>query len=111
MENIKALFIIVNAGFAEEIVDIARNEGASGATILNARGGGVKNQTILGITIDPEKEMVFSLVEAKTAAKIMNAIKEKAGIGTPAHGVCFFIPVEKMTNTIANDSSKKEYVK
>ena len=106
--NIKALFIIVNAGFAEEIVDIVRSEGASGATIINARGGGMKNQTILGITVDPEKEMVLTLVEAKTATKIMTAIKEKAGIGTPAHGICFFMPVEKMTRTAANNTIEKK---
>ena len=97
MENAKALFIIVNAGFAEEIVGIARKEGASGATIINARGEGMKNKTIMGITIDSEKEMVLSIVEGKTATKIMEAVKEKAGITSPAHGVCFFMPVEKMT--------------
>jgi hypothetical protein len=112
MENIKALFIIINAGFAEEIVDIVRAEGAGGATIINARGGGTKHQTILGITVDSEKEMVLSLVDVKTATKIMTAVKEKAGIGTPAHGVCFFMPVEKMTMTSAyNDSDKKTLMK
>ena len=112
MENIKALFIIINAGFAEEIVDIVRTEGAGGATIINARGGGMKNQTILGITVDPEKEMVLTLVDVKIATKIMTAVKEKAGIGTPAHGICFFMPVEKMTQTAAdNDSEKKQVTK
>ena len=33
MKNPKALFVVVNAGFAEEIVDIARSLGAGGATI------------------------------------------------------------------------------
>ena len=102
MENMKALFIVVNAGFSEEIVDIARAEGAGGATIINARGGGAKHQSILGITVDSEKEMVLSVVDGKTAAKIMDAVKEKAGIGTPAHGICFFMPVEKMTETLSN---------
>ena len=33
--NLKALYIIANAGFSN---DIARLEGAKGATIINARG-------------------------------------------------------------------------
>ena len=102
MENMKALFIVVNAGFSEEIVDIARAEGAGGATIINARGGGAKHQSILGITVDSEKEMVLSVADGKTAAKIMDAVKEKAGIETPAHGICFFMPVEKMTETFSD---------
>mgnify|MGYP000950514800 CR=1 FL=1 len=35
--NTKALFIIVNAGHADDVIEIARSEGAGGATILNAR--------------------------------------------------------------------------
>ena len=52
---LKVLFVIINAGFAEEIVSITRELGARGATILNARGEGATAQTILGITIDSEK--------------------------------------------------------
>jgi nitrogen regulatory protein PII len=99
VKNIKALFIVVNAGFVDEIIDIARAEGARGATIINARGEGLNVEKIMGITVDSEKEMVLSLVDEDTAEKIMAAVKEKAGICTPAHGVCFMLPVEKMTGT------------
>jgi nitrogen regulatory protein PII len=102
MKDAKALFIVVNAGFAEEIVAIAREEGASGATIMNARGEGLKPQMIMGITIDSEKEIVLSVVEENTAAAIMEAVKQKAGIGTPAHGVCFYVPVNKMSGTVSS---------
>lgn len=98
MKNPKALFVVVNAGFSQEIVDIARGLGAGGATILNGRGEGTTNKTIMGITVDLEKEMVLTLVEADTALRIMEAVKEKAGAKTPAHGVCFLMPVDKMTD-------------
>ena len=54
MENMKALFIVVNSGFAEEIIDIAREEGARGATILNVRGVGLNVKKIMGIPVDSE---------------------------------------------------------
>ncbi len=97
MKELKALYIIVNAGYSSEVVDIAREVGAGGATILNARGSAAKPQTILGITIDTEKEIVLSVVEKDVAIKIMNAVKERAGAGTNAHGLCFFLPVEMST--------------
>lgn len=97
MKELKALYVIVNAGFASEIVDIARSAGATGATILNARGSVSKPQTILGITIDAEKEIVLSIVEKDVAVKIMQLVKEKAGVGTDAHGLCFIMPVEMST--------------
>ena len=100
MKELKALYIIVNAGFSAEVVEIARSVGATGATIINARGSATKVKTILGITIDTEKEIVLSVVEKDVAVKIMEQVKEKAGVGTPAHGLCFFLPVEMSTLTI-----------
>ena len=100
MKNLKALYIIVNAGFSSQIVDIARECGSTGATIINARGSVAKPQTILGITIDTEKEIVLSVVEESVANKIMEIVKEKAGVGTSAHGLCFYMPVEMTTLNI-----------
>ena len=100
MKDLKALYIIVNAGFSSTVVDIARSAGATGATIINARGSVAKPKTILGITIDSEKEIVLSVVEKDIAIKIVELIKEQAGAGTAAHGLCFFLPVEMSTLTI-----------
>ncbi len=97
MKELKALYVITNAGYAAEIADIAREMGAGGGTILNARGSAAKPQTILGITIDTEKEILLSVVEKEIAEKIMAAVKERAGVGTPAHGLCFYMPVEMST--------------
>ena len=100
MKELKALYTIVNAGFASEVVEIARSLGATGATIINARGSVSKPKTILGITIDTEKEIVLSVVEKEVALRIAEVIKERAGVGTPAHGLCFFVPVEMSTLTL-----------
>jgi nitrogen regulatory protein PII len=98
MENnsdMKMLIIVVNAGFSENVIEIARNEGVRGATLLNARGEGARHESFLGITVDTEKEMILCVTEEDTAEKAMAAIKEKAGIKTPAHSICFTVPVEK----------------
>lgn len=92
----KALFIIVNAGFADEVMDVARAEGVVGATILNARGESARHQLFMGITVDSEKEMILCIVDSATAERAMEAIRQKAGVKTPAHGVCFVMPVEKL---------------
>ena len=108
MKELKALYVVVNAGFASEIVDIARELGSGGATILNARGSAATPQTFLGITIDSEKEIVLSVVEKEIALKIVAAVKEKAGAGTPAHGLCFFMPVEMTTLRLSEPENPEE---
>lgn len=95
--NYRSLFIIVNAGYADEVIAIAREEGARGATILNARGSAPKHQVFMGITIDTEKEIVLCLTDVNTCERIMQSVRDKSGIGTAAHGVCFSLPVDKIT--------------
>ncbi len=102
MKDLKVLYIIVNAGFATEIVDIARANGSTGATILNARGSAINPQTIFGITIDPEKEIILIIAKQEVAKKIMESVKEKAGVGTPAHAISFYMPVEMCTLNFEN---------
>ena len=108
MKELKALYIIVNAGFSSEVVKIARSLGSTGATIINARGSVAKPKTILGITIDTEKEIVLSVLEKEVAIRIMEQVKEKAGVGTAAHGLCFFLPVEMSTLTIHEQKFDEE---
>jgi len=92
----RALFIIVNAGFGCSVLEIGREAGLRGATILNARGESREQESIMGITVDTEKEMILCVTDEETAAKAMAAITEKAGITTPSHSVCFTMPVEQV---------------
>lgn len=93
--DMRALYIIVNTGFANEVVDIARQAGVKGATIMTARGAGAPHGTVLGITVDPQKEIIIAVVDEATAEKAMAIVKEKAGVETPARSVCFTVTVDK----------------
>ena len=99
--EMKAMFIIVNAGFSSEVMEIAREAGVKGATIINARGEIVPHKSFMGITLDSEKEMILTLVDAGMETKVMKAIEEKAGFHSLAHSLCFSMPVEK--TTVIND--------
>ena len=96
--DLKAIYIIVNAGFAEDVMDMTRRAGAGGATIINARGAGPVQQEIFGISIDAEKEMVLCVADGEVAERIMAAVKERAGSQSPANGFCFIMPVEQATS-------------
>jgi len=106
--DMKALFIVVNAGFAEQVVDLVRSKGASGATIINARGISSLHKEIMGISIDREKEMVLTLVDSDTADKIMETVKQSTNIKSEAHGVCFTLPVTKTVGLRPNHAGTPE---
>lgn len=92
---LRVMFMIVNMGFADEIVDVVREVGVRGATIIHAQGAGAPIGTIMGIAVDPQKEIILAVVDEATAEKAMAEIKEKAGRDTPARCVCFTMPVDK----------------
>lgn len=98
MQNnkMKALFIVITAGYADELVDLLREAGARGATILNSRGEGARHESFMGITVDSEKELIVCAVEEDTAQKAMKLIKEKMGMQTPVRSVCFTMPIDTL---------------
>ena len=94
--EMKAIYVVVNAGFTDEIMDIVRSAGASGGTVVHARGEGSHHRSFLGITLDYEQEIIISIVEKSVAEKIMHEVKEKAGMKTDIRGVCYMMPVERV---------------
>lgn len=94
--KMKTIFIVVNAGFSNDVIALARKAGAHGATIINARGESATHHMFMGITIDSEKEILLCLAEEDVADRVMDILKEKAGQDTPAHSVCFTMPVDRV---------------
>jgi len=93
--ELKALYIIANAGHSDEIMEIIRSAGGSGGTIVHARGEGTHHHSFLGITLDHEQEIVIVITESGTAEKIIAGIDDKAGRETSVHGICYMTPVER----------------
>lgn len=87
---------IVNHGFEEDVMVAARGAGAKGGTVFNARGTATADDEVkfLGITLHPNKEIVFILTNQQDKVAIMKAIKEKVGLATPGAGILFTLPVE-----------------
>lgn len=94
-----ALFIVANAGYTEMVMEIAHDNGVQGATILNARGG-VHHESILGMTIDTEKKIILAAVENNVAIKVMDAMKKKAGLESPARSICFTMPINQTVGLV-----------
>ncbi|MBP7552329.1 MAG: P-II family nitrogen regulator [Spirochaetes bacterium] len=85
--------IIVNRGYADDIMDAARKAGATGGTILHARGTGKPDdEKFFGITIVPEKEQVLILAKNDISENIQKAVLELECLNTPGIGIMFVTP-------------------
>ena len=90
----EVIFAIVNSGYAEDVMDIARELGVRGGTILNARGV-VKEEAaaFFGITLHQEKEILMMVVEKSIRDNVLNAIYKQMGMDKKAKGIAFSLPV------------------
>jgi nitrogen regulatory protein PII len=91
------IITIVNRGFSDYVVETAREAGATGATIINGRGTSIhETDKFLGISIQPEKEIVLILVKKENCNKIMTEICAAASLNQEGKGLCFSLPVSNL---------------
>jgi nitrogen regulatory protein PII len=99
------IMVVLNRGYTEEVMEAARASGATGGTVLHARGCGMcgmgEPQKFFGMTIAPEKEMLIILAQAEISGDIMAGIAEKAGPSTEAGAVSFSLPVSAVRGITA----------
>ena len=89
------LSVIVNNGGADQVMDAARNAGATGGTVIHARGTARPDDaSFFGITIVPEKEFVMILSPREKSARIMESIKAEFRDAEPGSGIAFRTAVE-----------------
>lgn len=105
----EAIFCIVNSGYSETVMDAAKKFGATGGTVLNARGtAGKEAENFFGITIQPEKEIVMILVPAKIKDKILSALYDEAGLNSPGQGIAFSLPVDGVVGLSSPPTTDKK---
>lgn len=107
-DNHEVIFAIVNSGFAEEVMDVARENGARGGTILNARGvAGEEAAAFFGITLHAEKEILMIVVEKSLRDGILNAIYKQMGMAKKAQGIAFSLPVSDAAGLVKAPEPKE----
>lgn len=89
------LSVIVNHGSADQVMDAARSAGATGGTVIHARGTARPDDaSFFGITIVPEKELVMILAPKDKSARIMESVKAEFKDAEPGSGIAFRTAVE-----------------
>jgi len=89
-----AIFTIVDRGRANDVVDATIEAGARGGTILHARGSGVNQaKLIFDIEIEPEKEIVLTIVDPDQVEPIVTAIRRHSDVEKDGHGILFVLPI------------------
>ena len=101
---------IVSKGYAEEVVEATKKAGAQGGTIMNGRGTGIhENTTLFGIPIEPEKEIVLTLIDKKLTKQVLESISEALELHKPGNGVAFVLGVDKAVGICHLENPENNY--
>ena len=88
---------VVNQKFTDAVLDASRAAGATGATILHTRSVNNKQvEQVLGTTFKQETDTIAFLTSSEYKQKIMEAIRECAGLKTDGGAILFSLPVDSI---------------
>lgn len=88
---------IVRRGWGNTVLEATVKAGATGGTVLLGRGVGVNEKdSIFGIPIEPEKEIVLTLTHDGQNDAILQEIVKAAELNQPGRGLAFVVPIEKI---------------
>ena len=90
--------VIVNKGYADDVMAAARSAGAGGGTVVNARGTARETDArFFGMHIVPEKDMLIMVVPADKKKAVINAIENVKCLKEPGMGIAYSSAVEDFT--------------
>lgn len=92
----EAIFVIVDKGRGEFVIDAAKKAGSKGATLINARGSGIHERSkLFAMDIEPEKEIILILSERDATDKIIDTVSRETEISEPGNGILFTCDVTR----------------
>jgi nitrogen regulatory protein PII len=97
-----SIFVIVDKGKGEQVMEAATKAGARGGTIINGRGSGIhETSKLFHMDIEPEKEIVMILSENSITEGIVTSIRDQLQIDKPGNGIIFVQEINKTYGVLA----------
>lgn len=92
----KVIMAMVSDDYQDAVIEAAKKAGATGVTILNARGEGVRKQrSFFGLKMEIQKDMLLFLVEDFKSNEIMDAIYHAGQLKSQGNGIAFSFTVDR----------------
>ncbi len=107
MGNHQCIVTVTKRGTGSDVVAAARRKGARGGTIVSGRGSSVyESKKLFGALIEPEKEIVLTLIEKDKVEAVLDEIRKSLDIDTPGKGIMFVLDVEAVRGLTPLDALK-----
>jgi len=95
--HFKLIIALVNEQKTKDIMQAAREAGATGATVVGAaRGEGLEpKKTFFGLNLESQRDMLMFIVEEHLSRQVLEHVAETGGFeDNPGSGLAFMLDVE-----------------
>lgn len=97
LAGLELIVTIIPKGQSDKVVAASKRAGAEGGTILYGRGTGIhEHKKLFGLSIEPEKEIVLTLVPEGKTDDVLEAIVEAGQLDKPGTGIGFVLDARKI---------------
>lgn len=108
----KLIMALVKPEMTDEVVLAMREAGATGDTIIRARGSGLHiAKTFLGLNIEGQSEIILVLVEENMVIGLLDTVKKVVPFDDPGNGIAFVIPVDQVIGLDSQIKKLKDQAK
>jgi nitrogen regulatory protein PII len=105
----KLIMAFVKPNITDSVVDAMKKAGATGATIVPARGTGIHEaKSFFGLSIEDQTEIIIFLVEEHVVENLMEVIQEAGKFEEPGTGIAFVLPIDHIAGL---ESQMKKFKK
>ncbi|MDY4104098.1 MAG: P-II family nitrogen regulator [Oscillospiraceae bacterium] len=91
------IVVILNEGYTDPVMNAARSAGATGGTILHAKGTARETEKFFGVSLAQEKEVILIVSRTGEKGGIMQAVNRRCGPSTPAGAISFSLPISAVS--------------
>lgn len=98
------VFLIVDKGKAESVVEISQKAGYYGGTIIKAHGSANKLNIALNMLVEPEKEAVLMLTESERANQLADLLKNQLKLNRENTGILVMAQISEVIGLFQTSS-------
>lgn len=93
----KLILASVKPDYTDHVVDAGKKSGATGATIIPARGTGIREaKSFFGLTLESQTDIIMFLLGEHSVEPVLEAIRVAGEFHKPGTGIAFVMPVEQV---------------
>jgi len=108
----KIILASVKTDITNKIVDAAKKAGATGATIIPARGTGIREaKTFFGLSLEAQTDVIMFLLEEHLVNSVLTTIGSVGEFNKPGTGIAFTLPVDQVIGLESQIEQFKDFVK